>query len=203
VTFICSPNNPTGTLQRLEAVAAALGAGPGLVVVDEAYGDFAPSSALELIGRADRLVVIRSFSKSWRLAGARLGSMLAHPWLVEAIQVARLPYHLSALSQACGEVALKHAAQMMEAVEEIVAERERLAKELERVRGVDVFPSAANFLLIRTALEGGVLWQRLADEGVLVRDFSSLIPRALRVTIGTADQNAAFVEALRRVLADA
>lgn len=203
VTFICSPNNPTGTVQPLEAVAAALGAGPGVVAVDEAYGEFSGTSAVDLLGRADRLVVIRSFSKSWRLAGARLGYLLAHPWLVEAIQIARLPYHLSALAQACGETALRHAGALLGAVADIVSERERLARELERVRGVEVFPSGANFLLFRTPVEGAALWQRLAEGGVLVRDFSSLIPRALRVTVGTADQNAAFVEALRRALADA
>lgn len=200
LTFVCSPNNPTGTAQRAEAVAAALGAGDGLVVVDEAYGDFSTESATSLLGRAERLAVIRSFSKSWRLAGARLGFLLAHPWLVEAIQVARLPYHLSAVSQACGEVALAHAQPILAGVAEIVAERERLAKEMERVRGVEVFPSAANFLLFRTPVEGRSLWESLAAEGVLVRDFSTLIPRALRVTVGRPEENASFVEALRRVL---
>jgi histidinol-phosphate aminotransferase len=203
VTLICSPNNPTGTLQPTEVFTAAIGAARGLVIADEAYGDFAPSTALDILGRSDRLVVARSFSKSWRLAGARIGYLLAHPWLVDAIQVARLPYHVSALTQACAEVALRNAAAMTETVEEVVAERERLAKELERVPGVEVSPSAANFLLVRTPLEGSELWRGLADHGVLVRDFSELIPRALRVTVGSSDQNAAFVEALRGALADA
>jgi histidinol-phosphate aminotransferase len=203
VTFVCSPNNPTGTAQPPEAVVAALQAGPGIVLSDEAYGEFGADTATALLGRHDRLAVVRSFSKSWRLAGARLGYLLAHPWLVEAIQVTRLPYHLSALSQACAEVAVKHASLSLGAIDEIIAERERLAKEMERVPGVEVFPSAANFLLFRADVEGTALWQALAAGGVLVRDFSSLIPRCLRVTIGTADQNATFVETLRRVLADA
>ena len=205
VTFICSPNNPTGTAQGLDVVRAALDARRGLVVVDEAYGEFGGESATAILGRHDRLVVVRSFSKSWRLAGARIGYLLAHPWLVEALQVARLPYHLSALTQACGEVALRHAGAATAAVEEIVVERERLAKEMQRVRGVEVFTSAANFLLFRTALEGGALWRSLAGRGVLVRDFSTVpgLERCLRVTVGSGDENAAFVEALRGVLADA
>jgi histidinol-phosphate aminotransferase len=203
VTFVCSPNNPTGTAQPLNAVQAALSSGPGLVVADEAYGEFGGDSATAILGKEERLAVVRSFSKSWRLAGLRLGYLLAHPWLVEAMQVARLPYHLSALSQACAEVALKHASVALSAVEEIVAERERLAKEMERVPGVEVFPSAANFLLFRTEQEGTKLWRALAAGGVLVRDFSTMIPRCLRVTVGSADQNATFVETLRRVLNDA
>ncbi|MEX2554008.1 MAG: histidinol-phosphate transaminase [Actinomycetota bacterium] len=205
ITFVCSPNNPTGTAQSLDVVRAALDAGRGIVVVDEAYGEFGGESATAILGRHDRLAILRSFSKSWRLAGARLGYLLAHPWLVEAIQVARLPYHLSALSQACGEVAVRHAGAALSAVEEIVVERDRLGKELERVRGVEVFPSAANFVLVRTPLEGPTLWQGLVGRGVLVRDFSSMygLARCLRVTVGTGEQNATFVEALRGVLADA
>ena len=119
------------------------------------------------------------------------------------IQVARLPYHLSALTQAAGEVALKHAQVVLSGVAEIVAERDRLSKELERVPSVEVFHSDANFILFRTPREGGSLWKQLADAGVLVRDFSQVIPRALRVTVGTGNQNAEFVETLRSVLADA
>lgn len=205
ITFVCSPNNPTGTVQSLDVVRAALDPNKGIVVVDEAYGEFGGESATAILGPHDRLAIVRSFSKSWRLAGARLGYLLAHPWLVEAIQVARLPYHLSALSQACGEVAVRHAGAALSAVEEIVAERERLSKELQRVRDAEVFPSAANFVLVRTPLEGPALWKALVERGVLVRDFSSMhgLARCLRVTVGTGEQNATFVEALRGVLADA
>jgi len=205
ITFICSPNNPTGNAQALDVVRAALDGRRGLVVVDEAYAEFGGDSATSLLPRHDRLAIIRSFSKSWRLAGARIGYLLGHPWLIEAIQVARLPYHLSALTQACGEVAVRHAGAALSAVEEIVVERDRLSKELQRVRGVEVFPSAANFLLFRTALEGTPLWRELADRGVLVRDFSTMegLERCLRVTVGTSEENATFVEALRGVLTDA
>lgn len=202
LTFICSPNNPTGNAHGLDVVRAALESGPGLVVVDEAYGEFGGEGAEALLPTHDRLVVLRSFSKSWRLAGARIGYLLAHPWLVEALQVARLPYHVSALTQACAEAATKHQRQLLETVEEIVAERDRLTKELQRVPGVEVFPSDANFVLVRTTLDGATLWQGLVEEGVLVRDVSAQIPRAVRVTVGTGDENAAFVAALRKVLAD-
>ncbi|MFA5889603.1 MAG: histidinol-phosphate transaminase [Actinomycetota bacterium] len=203
ITFICSPNNPTGNAHPLSVVEAALDSGPGLVVVDEAYGDFAGDSAAALLPKHERLVVVRSFSKSWRLAGARIGYMLAHPWLVEAIQVVRLPYHVSALTQAAGEAALHHQQVILRGVADIVSERDRLAQEMARVPGVEVFPSAANFLLFRTQWDGTKIWRALAESGVLVRDFSGMIPRALRVTVGTEDQNATFVENLRSVLSDA
>jgi len=202
ITMICSPNNPTGNAHPPAVVAAALDAGPGLVVVDEAYGEFGGESAVALLEQHPRLVVVRSFSKSWRLAGARIGYALAHPWLVEAMQIVRLPYHLSSLTQAAGEVALRHQQQILGQIGEIIAERDRLAKELERVPGVEVFVSDANFLLCRTPWEGARLWRALADAGVLVRDFSEMIPRALRITVGTADQNLTFVETMRSVLAD-
>ena len=203
LTFICSPNNPTGNAHDLEVVRAALESGPGLVVVDEAYGDFGGESAARLLPDHDRLIVLRSMSKSWRLAGLRLGYMLAPAWIVEALQLTRLPYHLSATSQAVAEVALKHQRTLLAGVEEIVAERERLSKELTRVPDVEVFPSDANFILFRTPLDGPRVWRALVDEGVLVRDVSAAIPRALRVTVGTSDQNALFVGALRSVVADA
>ncbi|GAC1415941.1 MAG: histidinol-phosphate transaminase [Actinomycetota bacterium] len=205
IVFVCSPNNPTGTAQSLEVVEAALGAGSGLVVVDEAYGEFGGEPATQLAARHDRVVIVRSFSKSWRLAGARIGYLLSHPWLIEALQVARLPYHLSAVTQAVGEAAVRQAPAALSHVKDIVIERERLAQELARVPGVEVFPSAANFMLFRTPADGSKLWQALANDGVLVRDFSSVkgLERCLRVTVGTGEHNAMFVESLRSVLTDA
>lgn len=200
LTLLCSPNNPTGNATSLDIVREALSSTDGLVVVDEAYGDFGGTSAFALLAEHPRLVVVRSFSKSWRLAGARLGYLLAHPWLVEAIQVARLPYALSMLSQEVGLLACKHAPTILKACADIVAERDRLATELSHVPGIEVFPSDANFILFKVPGEGHATWRALAERGVLVRDFSSSIPRALRVTVGTAEQNAIFVEALRGVV---
>lgn len=202
LVFVCSPNNPTGNAQPIEVVEAALSASSGLVVVDEAYGEFGGVSALSLAGFHDRVVVTRSFSKSWRLAGARLGMLLAHPWLIEAMQVARLPYHLSAVSQAVGEAAVRHANLSLSTVAEIVMERQRLAQELARVPGVEVFASDANFLLMRSERDGSGLWSELAEAGVLIRDFSTVegLEGCVRVTVGSSEQNAQFVETLRRVL---
>lgn len=202
ITMICSPNNPTGNACPQDVVRVALQGSSGLVVVDEAYGEFGGDSAVALLPDHERLVVVRSFSKSWRLAGARIGYALAHPWLVEALQIARLPYHLSSLTQAAGEVALKHQGLILGQIGEITTERDRLVKELERVPGVEVFPSQANFVLFRSAMDAGALWEGLAERGVLIRDFSSLVPRALRVTVGTAEQNLTFIETLRSVLTD-
>jgi histidinol-phosphate aminotransferase len=192
MTFICSPNNPTGNAHDLSVVAAALEKGTGLVIVDEAYGDFGGESARELLDEHDRLVILRSMSKSWRLAGARLGYLLAHPWVVDALQVTRLPYHLSATSQAVAEVALRHQRLLMAGVGEIVAERDRLAKELARVPGVEVFPSDANFVLFRTPFEPAAVWQAMLDRGVLIRDVG--IPERLRVSVGTPEENDTFLQ---------
>lgn len=202
ITFICSPNNPTGNAAPTEVVRAALESGPGIVIVDEAYGEFSRETALGLLADHERLVILRSFSKSWRMAGARVGVLLAHPWVVDALQITRLPYHLSALTQTAVSVALTHQRMVQEGVSEIVVERERLAQELGHVPGVEVFPSDANFILFRTPVDGDRVWRGLVDLGILVRNFSGVIPRALRVTVGTSDDNAAFVEGLRKVLTD-
>jgi histidinol-phosphate aminotransferase len=200
LVIICSPNNPTGTATPLDAVAAALDACGGLVIVDQAYADFGGEDARALLPSHDRLVVTRSFSKSWRLAGARIGALLAHPWLVEAIQVARLPYHLSSLTQAAGLAALDVADEMLLRCNELAGNRDALAEEMRGMAGVEVFESGANFLLFRTPLEGTELWSRLAARGVLVRDVSGVIPRALRVTASTLDEQRTFLDALKESL---
>lgn len=198
LVFLCSPNNPTGAAISLDVIKAALAASDGLVVVDQAYGEFGGTAAESLLDEHERLVCVRSFSKSWRMAGARLGYAVAHPWFVEALQVARLPYHLSAVSQAVGAAALDHADALLEGCAQIATERDRVAESL-RALGADVFPSDANFLLFRTSQHGSTLWRRLVDEGVLVRDMTSQVPDALRVTISTPDEDDRFLEAMRSV----
>jgi histidinol-phosphate aminotransferase len=199
LVFLCSPNNPTGRSVSHDVVRAALQASRGLVVVDQAYGEFGGQPAEDLLDANERLVCVRSFSKSWRLAGARLGYAISHPWFVEALQVARLPYHLSALSQAVGRAALEHSADLLAGCDQIADERDRVAARL-RDLGVEVFPSDANFLLFRSGMEAADLWQRLADDGVLIRDFSKQITGALRVTVSTAEENDRFLEAMRGAL---
>jgi histidinol-phosphate aminotransferase len=202
ITFLCSPNNPTGTVDPPEVLAAVLDWAPGLVVVDEAYGQFAPRSAIGDV-RADRpLVVVRTFSKTWSMAAARLGYCIAPPAVVEALDKVVLPYHLDVVKQAAGELALDFEAEMDARVAALVEERGRLVARLADLP-VDVFPSGANFVLFRPrSLDGRAVWQGLLDRSVLVRDCSSW-PRldgCLRITIGTPAEDDAFLAALTEVL---
>lgn len=200
LVFLASPNNPTGIPVDLDAVRALHDAVRALVLVDEAYVEFGGTSAAALLDELPRLVVCRTFSKAWRLAGARLGYLLAHDWVIDDLRKVRLPYHLDAITQAAGLVALELADEVTAHIAELVAERERLRAALCAVEGVEVFDSAANFLLFRTAVHD--LFDRLLARGVLVRDFSRL-PRlagCLRVTVGTPQENDAFLAALKESL---
>jgi histidinol-phosphate aminotransferase len=200
MTLVCSPNNPTGSVTGLDTIEALLNASGGLVIVDHAYVDFGGQDAQELLAKHERLVIVRSFSKSWRLAGARLGALLAQPKVVESIQVARLPYHLSSLTQAAGLAAVSVADEMLQHCQQLVRNRDLLAEQMRALPGVEVFDSGANFLLFRTPIEASELWSRIAARGVLVRDMSSVIPFALRVTASTISEQDAFIAALKESL---
>jgi histidinol-phosphate aminotransferase len=206
VTFLCSPNNPTGRAEPPEVVAHVLGRAPGLVVVDEAYGQFAPWSALELLGSGapgtDRLVVVRTFSKTWSMAACRLGYLVAHPDVVAACEAVVLPYHLDAVTQAAGRLALRHTDAMEARVAVITEERGRIASALGEM-AVESWPSDANFILFRpTDRPAAAVWQDLLAASVLVRDCSTWpgLDNCLRVTVGTPDENDRFLGALRRSL---
>lgn len=202
ITFLCSPNNPTGTIDPPEVLAEVQAIAPGLVVVDEAYGQFAPRSAVADVTADGALVVVRTFSKTWSMAAARLGYCVAAPSVVEALEKVVLPYHLDAAKQIAGELALDYEAEMKARVAALVEERGRLLAGLTAL-DVDVFPSGANFVLFRPRkLDGAAVWQGLLDRSVLVRDCSSW-PRlegCLRVTIGTEAEDDAFLAALEEVL---
>lgn len=201
---IANPNNPTGKPVAAETLRALHDASTALVIVDEAYIEFAGAgsdpSAASLLDELPRLVVCRTFSKAWRLAGVRLGYLLAHEWVIDDLRKVRLPYHLDAMTQQAGLVALEMAADMTSHVAELSAERDRLYDELLRIDGVDVWPSAANFLLFRSGLDD--LFDRLLQRGVLVRDFSDKphLQRCLRVSVGTRAENDTFLDALRESL---
>ena len=210
VTFLCSPNNPTGIVDDPAVVEAVLEEAPGLVVVDEAYAQFASWSALDLV-RDDRpLAVVRTFSKTWSMAAARLGYLVAPSWLIAHLEDVVLPYHLDAAKQIAGTLAVRHVDEMDERVKIIVDERDRLVDgliSLPVTRPVEVFPSGANFVLFRVGggdvAEGHRVWQGLVERSVLVRDCSGW-PRlggCLRVTIGTPAENDRFLAALAEVLA--
>jgi histidinol-phosphate aminotransferase len=202
IVLLCSPNNPTGTLDDPGLAEALADASDSLVVVDEAYGEFADDTAIDTVRDDGRVVVVRTYSKVWSMAALRLGFCVAPPWVVAELEKVVLPYHLAAPTQLAGLVALRFGTEMDARVERLRDERERLAATLAGVDGITVFPSGANFLLVRAGGDGHALWQRLVDRGVLVRDFSRW-PRlddCLRITIGTPAENDAFVDALRDTL---
>ncbi|MCY3849531.1 MAG: histidinol-phosphate transaminase [Acidimicrobiaceae bacterium] len=205
VTFLCSPNNPTGAIDDPAKVSEVLGlvrGVGGLLCVDEAYGQFNEASALSLLGDEAPLVVTRTYSKTWAMAGARLGYLVGPEWLVSELSKVVLPYHLDAMTQIAGAVALDYVDSMQQRVQRLVAERERLVAEL-AMTPVEVWPSGANFVLIRPEeVSGEVVWQKLVDRSVLVRNCASW-PRlegCLRVTVGAPRENDRFLEALREVL---
>ncbi len=206
VTFLCSPNNPSGTVEPPSAVASLLDAAAatgGVLCVDEAYAEFSPHSALDLIDDLMPLAVTRTYSKTWAMAGARLGYLIGPAWLVAELEKVALPYHLDALKQAVGVAALAFVDDMEARVSAIVAERNRLTDRLGGLP-VDVWSSGANFVLIRPRhRDGAEVWRQLVDRSILVRDCSSW-PRlegCLRVTVGTRSENDSFLAALEEILA--
>jgi len=202
LTFLCSPNNPTGTVDAPATTAAVVAAAPGLVVVDEAYGQFTSRSAIGQVRNDANLVVVRTFSKTWALAGLRLGYCVAPAGVVAALESVSLPYHLDAAKQAGGRLALGFRAEMEARVATLVAERERLALALGQL-AVDTWASGANFILFRPRLRPGAdVWADLVERSVLVRNCATW-PRldgCLRVTVGTPDEDDAFLVALAEVL---
>jgi histidinol-phosphate aminotransferase len=202
ITFLCSPNNPTGTAEREETVAAVGALAPGIVVVDEAYGQFASWSALGLVDKRTGVVVTRTFSKTWSMAGARLGYLVGPAGLVEELDKVVLPYHLDVVKQLAGTLALSYTDEMRARVAALVEERGRVAVGLSALP-VDIWRSDANFVLFRPRTrDGAAVWQALLDRSVLVRNCADW-PRldgCLRVTIGTPAENDAFLAALAEVL---
>jgi histidinol-phosphate aminotransferase len=199
VTLLCSPNNPTGTALPLEIVEAVLAQRQGLVVVDEAYAEFRRAgtpSALSLLDASDRLIVTRTMSKAFAFAGARVGYLVADPSIVEAVQLVRLPYHLSALTQAAARAALAHADTLLGTVETIKQQRDLIVSSL-REMGWQVADSDANFVLFGRFADQRAVWQKLLDQGVLVRDVG--LDGWLRVTAGDPGETAAFLNAMKEI----
>lgn len=202
VVFVCSPNNPTGNAQPLEPVRAIAEALPrSLVIVDEAYTEFGGETALPLVTTHPNVAVVRTFSKAFAMAGARIGYVLAAPDVVEDLQRVRLPYHLSALAQTAGLVALRHRTDALAALAAIRAQRDRIVTTLTALPGVTVHPSDANFVLFLPPGDAEDTWRRLLERGVLVRDLSAVVPNALRVTAGTEEETDLFLHALEEVIA--
>ncbi|MFE9328294.1 histidinol-phosphate transaminase [Nocardia sp. NPDC052278] len=192
VVFVTSPNNPTGHSIPQADLARILAAAPGIVVVDEAYGEFsAEPSAIALIDRyPTKLVVSRTMSKAFAFAGGRLGYLVAAPAVIDAMLLVRLPYHLSVVTQAAARAALRHADETLASVAELAAQRDRVAEALAAM-GFEVIPSDANFLLFGRFTDAPRAWQYYLDRGVLIRDVG--IPGYLRATIGLAAENDEFL----------
>ncbi len=204
LTFITTPNNPTGSVVRISEIvelAVATASVGGLLVVDEAYAEFSSEvSAVTLIAQYPNVIVIRTMSKAFAFAGARLGYLIADPAVIDALQLVRLPYHLSAITQAVAEVALSFSGELLAGVDALVAQREIVQAGLAKL-GLTITPSAANFLLFGGFSQpADQIWQKLLDRGILIRDVGLL--GQLRVTIGTAAENQAFLSALTEVLAE-
>jgi histidinol-phosphate aminotransferase len=203
LTFVCSPNNPTGRAEAPSTLDEVLELAPGLVVVDEAYGQFSSWSALDLVADDRPLVVTRTYSKTWSMAGFRLGYLVGPAAVVAELDKRVLPYHLDAMKQAAGRVALRYRDEMEQRVSALVAERERLSAGLGSL-AVETWPSDANFILFRPVnRDGGQVWQGLVDRSVLVRNCGSWprLDNCLRVTVGTPAEGDRFLEALAEVLA--
>jgi histidinol-phosphate aminotransferase len=202
ITLLANPNNPTGALVDLDTIRALHAAVHGLLVVDEAYIEFAPSgsSARTLMEDLPRLVVSRTFSKAFRLAGLRLGYLLAPTRVVEDLQRVRLPYHLDAITQLAGLIAIEQEQDFLGHRWATAEERERVRSTIAGTPGIEVLPSAANFLLTHT--ERTDVFDRLLDHGVLVRDLSSSVgrPGTWRITVGTPEENDRLLAALEAVL---
>ncbi|MDK4257247.1 histidinol-phosphate transaminase [Corynebacterium propinquum] len=201
VLFITTPNNPTGTptgLNEIEQLCRAMHAVDGIVIVDEAYAEFSESpSATTLIAKYPAtLVVSRTMSKAFDFAGVRLGYFVADPAFVEAVQLVRLPYHLSVLTQAAARAALRHADETLADVDKLIAGRHQVVAELQEL-GYTVMPSESNFVFFGDFADQHDIWQQFLDRGVLIRDVG--VAGYLRATIGTPEENEAFVQAAREV----
>jgi len=198
VAFVTSPNNPTGGSIPLDDLRELVRAAPALVVIDEAYAEFSnqPSAVRLLVDFPAKLIVTRTMSKAFAFAGGRLGYLAAAPAIVDALQLVRLPYHLSSLTQAAARAALRHAEATLGTVYALAAERVRVVEALSGM-GFRPVRSDANFVLFGHFEDTRAAWQSYLDRGVLIRDLG--IPNHLRVTIGTPEENDAFLRASKEI----
>ena len=201
VVFVCSPNNPTGTAVDLDVInrlyEQLLATDTGVLIVDEAYAEFSKRpSAITLLPGRQRLIVTRTMSKAFAFAGARVGYFVGDPAVVEAVARVRLPYHLSAITQAAARGALAHSTQLLAAVDDLKFQRDRIVVGC-RELGLLVADSDANFVLFGGFTDQAAVWRKLLEAGVLVRDVG--LPGWLRVTAGTPDETSAFLSALTTI----
>lgn len=202
MVFLCTPNNPTGAEIPMEDILRVVECVDCLVVIDEAYGEFTENTYLPLVKRYPHVVVLRTMSKGFGIAGLRVGYAVAQSQISREINKVRLPYNLNAFSQQAACLTLEHREEMQENIVKIVSERERLLREMGKIPGVIAYPSAANFILFKTKLPGSQLDRGLREDKILIRDFSTqpLLKDCMRVTVGTPQENDAFLAALRKTM---
>ena len=199
VLIINTPNNPTGSVIKNDALKRILEEFSGHVLLDEAYFEFWGYSGLELLEEHPRLIITRTFSKAMGMAGLRVGYLLAHEDLVSEISKAKLPYNVNQFSLTAAEVAVENKDRFRSAIETVLKERDRLGRELDRIPGIKVYPSEANFFLVEVPFEPSVIFDYLYRQGILIRDVSSypMLSKCLRISVGTREENDRLLSALR------
>lgn len=201
VIVICSPNNPTGNTTSLLDIAEVLKRTHALVVVDEAYGEFTKESCISLINEYPNLVVLRTFSKAFSLAGLRIGYLLAQPPTVKELLKVKQPFNLNTFSQYAATMVLDHPAEFKGTIATIIKSRETLFANLNNLQGVQAFPSEANFITFSTSLPAKEVFNSLLKKGILVRNVTTMgLPECLRVTVGRPEENQLFLKALKDIL---
>jgi histidinol-phosphate aminotransferase len=200
LSFLCSPNNPTGQVIPVPFLEEVLGQAGGLVVWDEAYGEFWGETAVPLLARYPNLLILKTFSKAFGLAGMRIGYMMGHPAVISELRKVNIPFNINLMSLLVGMKLLEHPEWTAEQVRKIIDERNRLSAVMSSIPGITVYPSATNFILMKTR-DGRAVFNGLKALGILVRPTEPhpLLTDCLRVTVGTPDENEAFLAALRKV----
>jgi len=204
MVFICSPNNPTGCVIHKDELRLLLSSTKALIVVDEAYYEFSGSTCLPLLEKYDNLLILRTFSKAFSLAGLRVGYLLAHPDLVKEIAKVKMPYNLNFFSIAAATLVLQHRELLQQRVEYIRQQRDRVFRQMQKIPGVKPYPSEANFILFELDKDVKLVFQSLLKEGILIRDVSHypMLSKALRVSIGLEEENTRFLECLRKAVTE-
>jgi histidinol-phosphate aminotransferase len=202
VLVICTPNNPTGSVLGETGLKCILEGFPGHVLLDEAYHEFCGQTALKFLEAYPRLIITRTFSKAMGMAGLRVGYLMAHAELVEQISKAKLPYNINQFSLTAAQVALENMDRFRPAIDAIISERERLGKELGQIPGIKVYPTGANFFLFQVPVPPPAVFEKLYQEGILIRNVSSypMLSQCLRVSVGTREENDRFLASLHRCL---